>query len=204
MLEKVKLLELVAHCNRGITATATEKVAIAAAIAQLEERNPTPDPLDQAAKLEGDWLLLYTTSGELLGIDRVPLLNLGPIYQSIRTADAKIYNIAEVKGIPFLEGIISVVADFTPVDQRRADVGFTRAIWGGQRLMRYQSPSQFIDAIASGQKFMAIDFAIKPRDRHGWVDITYLDDDLRIGRGNVGSLFVLKKVGSGSAGSPGL
>jgi hypothetical protein len=198
MLEKVKLLELVASCNRGITATDTEKVAIAAAIAQLEERNPTPDLLAQAAKLEGDWLLLYTTSRELLGIDRVPLLNLGPIYQSIRTAEAKIYNIAEVQGIPFLEGLISVVADFTPVDQRRVDVGFTRAIWGGQRLMRYQSPSQFIDAIAAGEKFLAIDFAIKPRDRNGWVDITYLDDDLRIGRGNVGSLFVLKKVGSGS------
>jgi hypothetical protein len=202
MLEKAKLLQLLAPANRGIAATATEKVAIAAAIAQLEERNPTPQPLDAPAKLEGDWLLLYTTSRELLGLDRIPLLNLGAIYQSIRTADSKIYNIAEVNGIPFLEGIISVVADFSPVDQRRIDVGFSRAIWGGQRLMRYQSPSQFIDAIAAGQKFLAIDFAIKPRDRNGWVDITYLDDDLRIGRGNVGSLFVLQKVGS--AGSPSL
>jgi hypothetical protein len=202
MLEKAKLLQLLAPANRGIAATATEKVAIAAAIAQLEERNPTPQPLAAPAKLEGDWLLLYTTSRELLGLDRIPLLNLGAIYQSIRTGDSKIYNIAEVNGIPFLEGIISVVADFSPVDQRRIDVGFSRAIWGGQRLMRYQSPSQFIDAIAAGQKFLAIDFAIKPRDRNGWVDITYLDDDLRIGRGNVGSLFVLQKVGS--AGSPSL
>jgi hypothetical protein len=202
MLEKAKLLELIADCNRGIKSTATEKVAIAAAIAQLEERNPIPHPL-AAPQLEGDWQLLYTSSRELLGLDRIPLLNLGAIYQSIRTADAKIYNIAEVNGIPFLEGIISVVADFAPVDQRRVDVGFSRAIWGGQRLMRYQSPAQFIDAIASGQKFRAIDFAIKPRDRNGWVDITYLDDDLRIGRGNVGSLFVLKKI-SGSTGSPNL
>jgi PAP_fibrillin len=193
MLEKAKLLELIADCNRGIKSTATEQVAIAAAIAQLEERNPIAHPL-AAPQLEGDWQLLYTTSRELLGLDRIPLLNLGAIYQSIRTADAKIYNIAEVNGIPFLEGIISVVADFAPVDQRRVDVGFSRAIWGGQRLMRYQSPAQFIDAIASGQKFRAIDFAIKPRDRNGWVDITYLDDDLRIGRGNVGSLFVLRKV----------
>jgi PAP_fibrillin len=195
MQEKAKLLTLLAAANRGIAATDTEKVAIAAAIAQLEERNPTPQPLDAPAKLEGDWLLLYTTSRELLGLDRIPLINLGAIYQSIRTADAKIYNIAEVSGIPFLAGIISVVADFSPLDQRRVDVRFSRAIWGGQRLMRYQSPSQFIDAIAAGQKFTAIDFAIKPREQNGWLDITYLDDDLRIGRGNVGSLFVLKKVG---------
>jgi hypothetical protein len=194
MLEKAELLRQIAGCNRGIAATADEKLAIAAAIAQLEERNPTPDPLAATEKLEGDWQLLYTTSQELLGLDRIPLINLGAIYQSIRTADAKIYNIAEVSGIPLLAGIISVVADFTPLDQRRVEVQFSRAIWGGQRLMRYQSPSQFISAIASGQKFLAIDFAIAPRSRNGWVDITYLDDDLRIGRGNVGSLFVLRKV----------
>jgi PAP_fibrillin len=194
MLEKAELLRRIADCNRGITATADEKLAIAAAIAQLEERNPTPNPLAAPAKLEGDWQLLYTTSQELLGLDRIPLINLGAIYQSIRTAESKIYNIAEVSGIPLLEGIISVVADFTPLDQRRVEVQFSRAIWGGQRLMRYQSPAQFISAIAAGQKFWAIDFAIAPRSRNGWVDITYLDDDLRIGRGNVGSLFVLRKV----------
>ncbi|MBE9033180.1 PAP/fibrillin family protein [filamentous cyanobacterium LEGE 11480] len=194
MLEKAALLERLADCNRGITATPEERVAIAAAIAQLEDRNPNPNPLNATALLEGDWQLLYTTSGELLGIDRIPLLNLGAIYQCIRTADSRIYNIAEVKGIPFLEGIISVVADFTPVTEQRVEVQFTRAIWGSQRLMSYKSCPQFIQSIESGQKFIALDFGIKPRERNGWLDITYLDADLRIGRGNVGSLFVLKKV----------
>jgi PAP_fibrillin len=39
----------------------------------------------------------------------------------------------------------------------------------------------------------AIDFNITNRDQKGWLDITYLDDDLRIGRGNQGSVFVLTK-----------
>ncbi len=194
MLEKADLLACLADLNRGLLATADEKAAIAAAIVRLEERNPTPNPLSATSLLEGNWQLLYTTSQELLGIDRVPLLNLGDIYQCIRTADSKIYNIAEVNGIPLLEGIVSVIAEFTPVNQQRVEVQFTRAIWGAQRLIGYQSPSQFIQAIAADQKFMAIDFRIKPRAQNGWLDITYLDQDLRIGRGNVGSVFVLRKV----------
>lgn len=194
MLEKADLLACLADRNRGLLATADEKAAIAAAIVRLEERNPTPDPLSVPSLLEGNWQLLYTTSQELLGIDRVPLFNLGEIYQCIRTADSTIYNIAEVSGIPLLEGIVSVIAQFTPVSQRRVEVQFTRAIWGAQRLIGYQSPSQFIQAISTGQKFMAIDFQIKPRAQNGWLDITYLDQDLRIGRGNVGSVFVLRKV----------
>jgi hypothetical protein len=194
MLEKAELLERLANQNRGLAATAEDQVAIAATIARLEERNPTPNPLSALSLLEGNWQLLYTTSQELLGIDRVPLLNLGEIYQCIRTQGSKIYNIAEVQGIPLLEGIVSVVAEFTPVNQQRVEVQFTRAIWGSQRLIGYQSPSQFIQAIEAGQKFPAIDFKIKPREQNGWLDITYLDQDLRIGRGNVGSVFVLRKV----------
>jgi hypothetical protein len=194
LLEKAQLLAALAPCNRGIRATPTEKVAIAAAIAQLEERNPNPHPLDHPALLDGDWELLYTTSAELLGLDRLPFFNLGAIFQCIRTANGKIYNIAEVQGIPLLAGIVSVVADFQAVTPQRVDVGFSRAIWGGQRLIGYQSPGQFISEIEQGQRFTAIDFAIKPRERNGWVDITYIDQDLRIGRGNVGSLFVLKRV----------
>jgi hypothetical protein len=194
MLDKAELLALLADKNRGIQATANEKAAIALAVAQLESRNPTPKPTAALDLLAGDWQLLYTTSAELLGLDLIPLLNLGEIYQCIRGAGSKIYNIAEVQGLPFLEGIISVVADFVPVSPQRVEVNFSRAIWGSQRLIRYQSPDQFIAAIEAGNRFTAIDFRIPPRDRAGWVDVTYLDDELRIGRGNQDSIFVLKRV----------
>jgi PAP_fibrillin len=39
----------------------------------------------------------------------------------------------------------------------------------------------------------AIDFPIRNPNADSWLDVTYLDDDLRIGRGNQGSLFVLTK-----------
>lgn len=194
MIGKAALLEAIAGTNRGLLATDRDRQAIAVAIAQLEDRNPTPRPLEAPALLNGDWRLLYTTSQELLGLDRVPLAKLGQIYQCIRTANQKIYNIAEVSGLPYLDGLVSVVARFTPASERRVDVSFERAIIGLTRLMGYQSPDRFIQSIEAGQTFAAIDFKIGNRDQQGWLDTTYLDEDLRIGRGNEGSLFVLTKT----------
>ncbi len=193
MIGKASLLEAIAGKNRGLLATEAEKQAIMALVAQLEDRNPTPRPTEAADLLDGNWRLLYTTSSELLGIDNVPFLKLGQIYQCVRANEAKIYNIAEVYGLPFLEGIISVTARFTPVSERRVNVKFERAISGLQRLIDYQSPDYFINEIESGKKFLATDFSIADREQKGWLDITYLDEDLRIGRGNVGSVFVLTK-----------
>ncbi|NDJ17038.1 PAP/fibrillin family protein [Myxacorys almedinensis] len=193
MIGKATLLEAIAGKNRGLLSTDAQHQQILAAIAQLEDRNPTPRPVEALTLLEGDWRLIYTSSQGLLGIDRVPLLQLGQVYQSIRSANAKIYNIAELVGVPFLEGIVSVAARFKPVSERRVEVKFERSIIGLQRWADYRSPDYFISQIEAGTKFAAIDFSIENRDQQGWLDITYLDEDLRIGRGNEGSVFVLTK-----------
>jgi hypothetical protein len=194
MLGKATLLETIAGKNRGILATEADKQAILSAVAQLEDRNPTPHPVEALDKLNGNWRLLYTTSQELLQIDRLPFLKLGQIYQFVQAQAAKIYNIAEISGLPYLEGLVSVAAQFEPLSERRVKVNFERGIIGLQRLVQYQSPDEFVRQIESGQKFMAIDFNITNREQKGWLDITYLDDDLRIGRGNEGSVFVLTKT----------
>jgi hypothetical protein len=193
MLGKLELLAMLAAKNRGLLATESEKQAIAIAVAQLEDDNPTPRPMEALDWLEGNWRLVYTTSRELLRLDRVPGWRLGEIYQCIRAANAQLYNIAELMGLPLLEGIVSVVAQFDPVSERRVEVKFTRAIWGSRRVIGYENPDSFIADIEAGKRFWAIDFPIPSRDRNGWLDITYLDQDLRIGRGNEGSIFVLKK-----------
>lgn len=204
---KSDLRAAIAPTNRGIAASATDKQAIASMIAQIEDRNPTPDPLSATNLLEGDWRLLYTTSQELLGIDRVPLAQLGEIYQCVRVKESRIYNIAEVQGLPYLESLISVVANFSPAAEtaevssaqqlkRRVNVRFNRAVIGLQRVLGYQSPAQYIQQLEQTQKMnflKGIDFAINADRQQGWLEITYLDKDLRIGRGNQGSLFVLTK-----------
>lgn len=194
MIGKADLLEMIAGVNRGLLAKEQDRAAIQAAIAQLEDRTPTPRPLESPALLEGNWRLLYTTSQELLGLGRIPLVQLGPIYQCIRMREAKIYNIAEFQGLPWLEGIVTVSAQFSPLTEKRIQVKFQRSILGLQRLLGYQSPTQWINQLNIDARFRGIDFAVDPDRSPGWLDITYLDLDLRIGRGNEGSLFVLTKV----------
>ncbi|MBE9185427.1 PAP/fibrillin family protein [Microcoleus sp. LEGE 07076] len=193
MLKKSGLLEIIAGKNRGLLATPNDKQAILSAIAQLEDYNPTSRPVEAAELLEGDWRLLYTSSSALLNIDSFPLLKLGQIYQSIRVKESKIYNIAEVYGLPYLEGIVSVAARFEATSERRVQVKFERSILGLSRLIGYESPAKYINEIESGKKFAAVDFKLDAREQQGWLDITYLDGDLRIGRGNEGSVFVLTK-----------
>jgi PAP_fibrillin len=196
-MPKAKLLAAIAGKNRGILATTTDRQAILAAIAELELRNPHPRPLTTAIDLlAGNWRLLYTSSQSLLGIDRVPLLNLGDIYQCIRPTTNSIYNIAEVASlVPGLNGLVAIVAKFTPVNESRVNVQFNRSLVGLQSLMNYADPDRLIAAIENGQKFTAIDLPInRPADKDpAWLEVTYLDDTLRIGRGNEGNVFVLTK-----------
>lgn len=194
MLAKTALLEAIAGKNRGILATELDKQAILIAIATLEDLNPTPRPVEASNLLDGNWRLLYTTSRALLNLDRFPLYRLGEIYQYIRVQTQSVYNIAELYGLPFLEGLVSVAAKFEPVSGRRVQVKFECSIIGFQRLIGYKSPYNFIQQIEAGQKFTAIDFPLQSREQQGWLDITYLDRDLRIGRGNEGSVFVLAKA----------
>jgi hypothetical protein len=194
MIGKSTLIETVAGTNRGLLTNSSQQQAILAAIANLEDFNPTPRPLAASNLLEGNWRLLYTTSKALLNIDRLPFCKLGQIYQCIRVESNSVYNIAEVYGIPSLEGLVSVAAKFEPVSQRRVQVKFQRSIIGLQRLIGYTSPENFIQQIESGQKFTAFDFPIQSEQQQGWLDITYIDDDLRISRGNEGSVFVLTKT----------
>jgi hypothetical protein len=199
MLSKTDLKNAIASKNRGISATTADKQAIASIVASVEDRNPTPDPLGAPDLLAGDWRLLYTTSQGLLGLDRVPLAQLGEIYQCIRPVQARIYNLAEIKSLPYCEALVSVVASFTPtatLPTRRVNVKFERSVVGLQRFLGYQSPAQYIDLVESTEKFglfQGLDFAINSDRQQGWLEITYLDKDLRIGRGNQGSLFVLTK-----------
>jgi hypothetical protein len=194
MLGKSELLNAIVKTNRGLLTTATERQAIQAAIASLEDQNPYPRPLEVPNLLEGNWRLLYTTSQELLGIGKIPFLTLGEIYQWINFKTAKIYNIAEVQSLPFLEGVVSVVATITPSSEKRVQVQFERSVIGLQRIVGYQSPQQWVEQLTIQPRTRAIDFTISSQRQPGWVDITYLDQDLRIGRGNEGNLFVLARA----------
>jgi PAP_fibrillin len=194
---KAQLLAEIATKDRGILATPTDKQAILATVTALELRNPHPRPLTTAIDLlAGDWRLLYTSSQSLLGIDKFPLVKLGTIYQCLRPKTSAVYNIAEVSSIiPGLNGIVSIVAKFTPTSESRVNVEFNRSVIGLQKLIDYSTPDRLITAIENGQKFTAIDLPINRKESRvpAWLEVTYLDESLRISRGNEGSIFVLTR-----------
>lgn len=193
MDKKAELLEVIAGKNRGLLANDLDKIKVLTIVEQLEDLNPTVNPLSAKDKLDGNWRLLYTTSKSLLGLDRVPLVKLGQIYQYISVRNNQIYNIAEILGLPLLESLIAVTANFTPVSHKRLKVNFQRSIVGLQRLLNYQYPAQFIPQIEGGKNFFPFDFKINNRDNEPWLEITYLDEHLRISRGNEGNVFILAK-----------
>lgn len=193
MTFKTDVLEMIAGTNRGLLVNESDKVKILTLAEKLEDHNPNPYPLNNPSLLNGDWKLLYTTSKSILGLNNFPLVQLGQIYQCIRVETNKVYNVAEIVGIPFLEGLVSVVANFEAVSDKRVNVNFQRSIIGLQSLLGYISPSDLINKIETGKKFMPFDFNLNQKDQSGWLEVTYIDENLRINRGNQGNLFILSK-----------
>lgn len=196
MNKKQILLEAIApfltgSSQKGLKVTENQKKEILAAVVYLEELNPNPSPLEVPDLLLGDWRLLFTNSKALLGLDQLPILRTKNIYQCIRAG--KIYNVAEIAGLPLLESLVSVCASFTAVSKQRVNVKFERSVLGLQRLLKYKNVGEFIKTLESQAKLLGIDFAIGNTNQKGWLETTYLDENLRIGRGNEGSIFILEK-----------
>ncbi|BAQ60042.1 fibrillin [Geminocystis sp. NIES-3708] len=193
---KTELLEAIKDKNRGLSATENDKVKILTAVEKLEDHNPNLDPFNNLSLVDGNWRLLYTTSRSILGLNNLPLLGLGEVYQCIRISTNKIYNLAQIKGLPFLDGLVSVSANFEIVSAKRINVKFERSIIGLQKILGYLSPENFIDKIEAGKYFLPLDFNLEllnNNNQQGWLEITYLDENMRIGRGNEGNVFILER-----------
>jgi PAP_fibrillin len=188
--QKAELIRCLAPFDRGRQPLDQDTLT---QILALEAQNPNPRSVAAIDLLVGDWRLVYTNSQGILGLDRFPLFQLGTVYQSIRAEGLRLYNVAEIQGLPLLSGVVSVTASFTPVSEVRVAVAFERAIVGPMGWMGYRGPAAFIEQIEQGKRFVGLDARLPVKESRGWLDITYLDGDMRIGRGNEGSLFVLVK-----------
>ena len=123
-------------------------------------------------KLKGIWELRWSSSN-------APFLNYSPLidnFQILNPSKFIAMNLLKPKGI---NGIIGagIAAKLYPLDDIRIGVKFTHAGLIGPNIGFIKS------------KIMA---KIK-KEQNGWLDITYLSDNLRICRGDKGTLFVLCK-----------
>ena len=161
---KRALLHAISRVNRGTTASDDDKTTIDALARALEEMNPSgARGALRDARLSGEWELKYTTSASILGLNKPAVFRpRGAIYQTIDTETLRARN---RETAPFYN---AVEADLTPTSASGVDVQFkTVVILGG--LIKVNAPER----------------------ARGALDITYVDDDVRVSRGDKGNLFVL-------------
>ncbi|WP_414549563.1 PAP/fibrillin family protein [Anabaena sp. CCY 0017] len=173
----------------------TSAAEIAQLATELENCNPHPQPLLNAISLlNGAWKLLYSTAREIRSLDSLPLgLQLGEVYQVIDVNNTLFFNLAFVKHpLGIVSAYVKVTASFapatdnlSPLPHQRINVNFDKRYLSIQKIFGFDTPqlNPFKVIPANG-----------PKGRVPTLDITYLDETFRIGRGGDGSLFILSKA----------
>ncbi len=164
-------------------------------VTAIEALNPNLSPLLYAPQLlNGAWLLNYSTAREIKALDKLPLgLKVGRIYQIIDVATQSFLNQAFVRHpLGLVEGYVKVTARFeiakpdgAVLPDKRINVEFLERTIAVQRLLGMATPNLDPAKVVPARS---------PVDRIPFLEITYIDEDLRIGRGGEGSLFVLSKA----------
>jgi hypothetical protein len=179
--------------NRTLSNTISNQIE--ALVTAIEAQNPNLSPLLYAPQLlDGNWLLNYSTAREIRSLDKLPLgLKVGRVYQVIDVASQSFLNQAFVyHPLGLASGYVKVTARFeiakpdgAVLPDKRINVEFLERIISIQRLMGIATPQLDPGKVVPARS---------PEGRIPFLEITYIDDDLRIGRGGEGSLFVLSKV----------
>ncbi|KAF8412785.1 hypothetical protein HHK36_000755 [Tetracentron sinense] len=215
------LVDTVYGTEFGFRATSEVRAEVFELVNQLELENPTPAPTEAESLLDGNWVLLYTAFSELLPLlaaGTTPLLKVKRICQAIDTRSLTIVNSTTLSG-PFATISFSASATFEVRSPSRIQVQFKEGTLQppeiksslelpenlevfGQKINLspvQQTLNPLQEAVAnisrgiSGQPPFKVPI---PGERSSsWLLITYLDEDLRISRGD-GGLFVLAKEGS--------
>ncbi|MEH2279014.1 MAG: PAP/fibrillin family protein [Nostoc sp.] len=161
---------------------------------ELESVNPNLNPLLNATYLlDGAWQLQYSTAREIRSLVSLPLgLKLGKVYQVIDVANKLFFNLAKVKhSLGLVSGYVKVTASFEPAKEvseplanKRLNVYFDKRCLSIEKIIGINTPQL--------NQFKVVP-ANNPTSRTATLDITYLDETLRVGRGGDGSLFILSK-----------
>ena len=162
---KTKILDLASQTNRGLLASPEQKDEILQLFEKLERMNPTKGPL-KSNKVNGNWSLDYTTSDTILGKGGFP--RIGPIIQMIDTKTLSAFN-SEVVSYFGVKIPRKITAELSPQSNQFTEVKFKRFELGP---IGFDAPDSF----------------------RGALDITYLDDEVRLTRGDKGNIFVLTRM----------
>ena len=159
---KEALLSKIATVERGASASEEDKEEIDLLAQKVENTQKRKNALE-TEEINGKWELMYTTSASILGLTKPKIFQpSGPIYQTIDARNLRAFN---SESAPFFN---QVSAELTPTTKSSVDVQFKKfGLFGG--LIKINAPES----------------------AKGKLDTTFVDEDLRISRGDKGNLFVL-------------
>ncbi|MBA0706527.1 hypothetical protein Golax_018631, partial [Gossypium laxum] len=193
---KQDLLDCIAPLDRGADATPPEdQQRVDQLASKLEAVNPTKQPL-KSDLLNGKWELMYTTSKSILQTQRPKFLRSSTNYQAINVDTLRAQN---MESWPFFN---QVTADLTPLNARKVAVKFDYFKIGGLPVLnelakdiQTQTKTQKSALCKTDACRFLFEIPIKaPGRARGELEITYLDEELRISRGDLGNLFILKMI----------
>ncbi|KAL8045204.1 hypothetical protein ABFX02_08G097800 [Erythranthe guttata] len=184
---KIHLFAALQGINRGIFGVSSEKKSeIESFVHLLESLNPTPHPTLSLHKIDGNWRLIYTTI-TILGSKRTKLglrdfITLGHLFQSINSAQGKAVNTAKfsARGLSLLSGHLTIEASFKVASNSRVDITYNKSAI---------TPDQLMNVFRKNYDLLLGIF-----NPEGWLEITYVDDSLRIGRDDKGNIFILERL----------
>ncbi|GAB4826531.1 prolyl aminopeptidase [Ancistrocladus abbreviatus] len=223
-IDKLKkaLVDSFSGTDRGLRASSETRAGIVELITQLEAKNPTPAPTDALSLLNGKWILAYTSFAglfPLLSRGTLPLVKVEEISQTIDSENFTVQNSVLFSG-PLASTSITTNAKFEVRSPKRVQIKFVEGIVGTPQLtdsIELPENVEFLgqkidltpfrglitslqDTASSVAKTISsqppLKFSIPNTNAESWLLTTYLDDELRISRGDGGSVFVLIKEGS--------
>lgn len=173
-----------------------QKVRLIETLTQaLEKLSPFPRPLLYGINLlDGAWLLQYSTAREIRSLKRLPFgFLVGKIYQTIDINNASFENKAWVQhSSGLLSGYVRVTATFEAekhedfqLPNQKINIDFKQRFLGINQILGIKT--NLLDPIRVVE-------AQNPTGRTPSLDLTYIDETMRIGRGGDGSLFILTRA----------
>ncbi|KAL2341338.1 hypothetical protein Fmac_009278 [Flemingia macrophylla] len=219
---KKALVDSLYGTDRGLKASSETRAEIVELITQLEAKNPNPAPTDALTLLNGKWILAYTSFAglfPLLSRGTLPLVKVEEISQTIDSQNFTVQNSVQFAG-PLATTSISTNAKFEVRSPQRVQIKFEEGIIGTPQLTDSLEVPENVEFL--GQKIDLTPFKgiltsvqdtassvvktissrpplkipISNSNAQSWLLTTYLDEELRISRGDGGSVFVLIKEGS--------
>ncbi|XP_059645581.1 fibrillin-5, chloroplastic isoform X2 [Cornus florida] len=177
---KTDIYEGLKGINRGIFGVpSAKKSEIEGLVKLLESQNQIPEPTLYLDKLVYSTITILGSKRTKLGLR--DFITLGDFFQTIDVAEGKAVNVIKfnIRGLNLLNGQLKIEATFKIASKSRVDITYNNSTI---------TPDQLMNVFRKNYDILLSIF-----NPEGWLEITYVDDSLRIGRDDKGNIFILER-----------